>query len=402
MNTIIRRPRYIKFLFNFKDSEFIKVITGVRRSGKTYLMKMFIAALKDNGVPAEQIIHLNFESLANAELTNAQALWNYVLQHVLKNKKMYLFFDEIQNVEHWEKAINSLRIDLDADIYLTGSNSNLLSGELVTLLSGRYVELRTYPISFKEFFDFKKGQGQQSENLFNEYLQVGGFPNAILAPNTDFRVAVQEDILNTIMYRDIALRANVKNDQAINAITEYLMSEIGNPVSANKIAKVLQATGFKTQTKSVINYMELLGDAFIFYKTRKYDIREKKWLNTLAKYYFIDPSLRNTQLNRSYKDNLGHQLENIVYIELLRRGFKVDVGSYDNKEVDFVARKGQQVEYYQVTLQLSQSSTRETDNLRFIPDGYQKTVLSLKPDDRGTVDGIKISYLVDWLLVDDY
>ena len=287
---------------------------------------------------------------------------------------------------------------MDADIYITGSNSNLLSGELTTLLSGRYVELTVYPISFKEFFDYKKGQPFQENKLFNEYLKVGGFPNAILAPNDDFRISVQEDIFNTIMYRDIALRSNGKNDQAITAIAEYMMSEIGNPISANKIAGTLQSSGFKTQTKTVISYMSLLEDAFIFYKARRYDIRGKKWLQTLAKYYVVDTILRNTQLNKSYKDNIGHQLENIVFIELLRRGYKVDVSNYNNKEIDFIARKGEQVQYYQVSLHLPENSTREIDNLRFIPDGYKKTVLSLDADDAGIIDGIQVKYVLDWLL----
>lgn len=321
--------------------------------------------------------------------------------HEVKGKKNYLFFDEIQNVKEWERAINSFRVDMDADIYVTGSNSHLLSGELSTLLAGRYVELTVFPISFAEFFNFKKGQPFQEKELFDEYLQTGGFPNAILAPDVDFKTTVLQDIFNTIMYRDIALRANTKNDRAIFAIAEYLMSEIGNPISANKIAGALRLTGFKTQPKSVINYLDLLEQAFIFYRARRYDIRGKRWLQTLSKYYVIDTSLRNVQLKRSSRDNLGHVLENIVFIELLKRGYKVDVGNYDNKEIDFLARKGDQIEYYQVTLHMPENSTRETDNLRFIPTAYPKTVLTLDQQDVGQVEGIQIKYVLDWLLEEE-
>lgn len=395
---IIERPLYLNFLHKFKDTEFVKVITGVRRSGKTFLMNMFIDQLRQEDIPDKQIIHMNFENLKYAKLNDYMKLWQYVHEHAIVGKKNYLFFDEIQNVKDWEKAINSFRVDMDADIYVTGSNSHLLSGELSTLLAGRCVELKVYPISFAEFFNFKKGQPFQENELFNQYLQLGGFPNSILAPDPDFRVTVLQDIFNTIMYRDIALRAKVKNDRAITAIAEYLMSEIGNPISANKIAGVLQANGFKTQPKSVISYLDLLEQSFIFYRARRYDIRGKKWLQTLSKYYVVDMGLRNIQLNRSSRDNLGHQLENIVFVELLRRGYKVDVGNYDNKEVDFLARKGDLVKYYQVTLHLPTDSTRETDNLKMIPDAYEKIVLSLDQNDVGVVDGVQVKYVLDWLL----
>lgn len=395
---LIQRPRYINFFKEFKDTEFVKIITGVRRSGKTFLMNMFIDELKKEGIPDNRIIHLNFENLKYANIQSYMDLWKYIHAHEIKGQKNYLFFDEIQNVKDWEKAINSFRVDMDADIYVTGSNSKLLSGELSTLLAGRYVKLTVYPLSFAEYFAFKKGQPFQENELFNEYLQLGGFPNSVLAPNAEFRNTVLQDIFNTIMYRDIALRSKRSNDRAVTAVAEYLMSEIGNPISANKIARTLQSSGFKTQTKSVISYIDLLEQAFIFYKARRYDIRGKKWLQTLNKYYVVDIGLRDTQLNKDYRDNLGHELENIVFIELLRRGYKVDVGSYENKEIDFLARKGKKTKYYQVTLHLPDSSTRETDNLRFIPDGYEKTVLSLDRNDVGIVDGIKVEYVLDWLL----
>lgn len=335
------------------------------------------------------------------KINDYMQLWQYVHDHITEGQRNYLFFDEIQNVKDWEKAINSFCVDMDADIYVTGSNSHSLSGELSTLLAGRYVELTVYPISFAKYFNFKKGHPFQESEFFNEYLQLGGFPNSILAPDTDFRNTVLQDIFNTIMYRDIALRAQVKNYRVITAIAEYLLSEIGNSISANKLAGTLQANGFKTQTKSVITYLDLLEQSFIFYRARRYDIRGKKWLQTLSKYYVVDTGLRNIQLNRSSRDSLGHQLENIVYIELLRRGYKVDIGNYDNKEIDFIARKGEQVKYYQVTLQLPEDSTWETDNLIMIPDAFEKIVLSLDQNDVGIVNGVQVKYVLDWFLNED-
>ena len=395
---IIKRDKYMKFLNEFKDNEAIKVITGIRRSGKTFLMNMFIDQLKDEGIHDDQIIYINFEDLAFNDIRNEMDLYKYVHDHENKEKKNYLFFDEIQNVQNWEKAINSFRVDMDAAIYITGSNSYLLSGEMATLLSGRYVELKVYPLSFKEYYDYKKGTPQTTYKLFTDYIVDGGFPAVDIAPNEDLKTALKREIFDSVVLRDIALRSNTRDDKAIVAIIEYLMGEIGSPISATNISNTLRSNGFKTTTSTVISYLNLLQQSYLFYEAKKYSIRGKKLLSTLGKYYVADTGLRNTRLNKNYRDNLGHQIENIVFIELLRRGYNVDVGDYSGKEIDFVARKGNEIKYYQVTEHLPEGSTRETDNLRYIPDGYQKTVLSLSQFDEGTVDGIAVKYLIDWLL----
>ena len=255
---IIKRDKYMKFLNEFKDNDAIKVITGIRRSGKTFLMNMFIDQLKDEGIHDDQIIHINFEDLAFNDIRNEMDLYNYVHDHENKEKKNYLFFDEIQNVQNWEKAINSFRVDMDADIYITGSNSYVLSGEMATLLSGRYVELKVYPLSFKEYYDYKKDTPQTAYKLFTDYIVDGGFPAVDIAPNEDLKTALKRGIFDSVVLRDIALRSNTRDDKAIVAIIEYLMGEIGSPISATNISNTLRSNGFKTTTSTVISYLNLL------------------------------------------------------------------------------------------------------------------------------------------------
>lgn len=396
---LIQRPYYLDFLKKFKDvPDTVKVLTGVRRCGKTFLMNMFIDDLKRNGVTDDQIVYIDFEDFAFSELTTAKDLYVYVHQYQSQHARTYLFFDEIQHVQDWEKAINSFRVDMDADIYITGSNSQLLSGELATLLTGRYVELKVYPLSFSEFYVFKQGTPENAYQLFLDYLGQGGFPAVDIAPNTDLQVALKRGIFDSIVLNDIAIRANTRNDAAIIAIVNYMMSEIGNTLSASKISNTLRSNGQNITIATVSNYLKLLEQSFLFYKANRYDLRGKKWLSTQSKYYVVDNGLRNTQLHRSATDNLGHQIENVVYLELLRRGYLVDVGKLGDKEIDFVARKGETVEYYQIAQQIPENDQREVDNLRHIPDGYQKTILTLDRMHTGNVEGIQITYLLDWLL----
>ena len=395
----IQRPQYLQFLNEFKDiTETVKVLTGIRRSGKTFLMKMFIEDLLAHGVQEAQIIQINFEDFAFAELTTAKDLYEYVHAHQHPTLRTYLFLDEIQHVKDWERAVNSFRIDMDADIYITGSNSQLLSGELATLLTGRYVELKVYPLSFQEYYAFKEGTPQTAYQLLQAYLADGGFPAVDLEDSDHLKVALKNGIFDSILLSDIALRTNQRNDSALVAIANYMMSEVGNLLSATKIANTLRSSGYRISTATVINYLRLLEQSFLFYKANRYDLRGKKWLSTQSKYYVADIGLRNTQLHRSAHDNLGHQLENIVFLELLRRGYSVDVGKFNDQEIDFVARKGELIEYYQVTQQLPQNSDRETQNLLRIPDAYQKIVLTLNQYETGNDQGVQIVYIVDWLL----
>lgn len=395
---MVTRQLYLNRLKKYQDTEFIKVITGVRRSGKTFILQMFRDYLKNNGIEEKQIIFINFESMKYQHLLNKDALYQFVIDHVLPDKKMYLFFDEIQRVSEWQDAINSFRVDLDVDIYISGSNASLLSGELSTLLTGRMVEIPVYPLSFKEFIQFKEYSGAP-DKIFNDYVTEGGFPAAVLIDDLEVKRSVLDGIYSSIILRDVSERANIRNDSMLTRITSFLLSEIGNPISANKIAGVLKSEGLTTaNNQSVAKYIALLREAFIFYQARRYDLRGKIYLRSTAKYYAVDTGLRNTTLNKSYQDNFGHQIENIVFIELLRRGYRVDIGKYDNKEIDFIAKKGNEIEYYQVMMQLPENNDRELGNLKYLDDNYKKTVITANRMNVGSVDGIEIKHIVDWLL----
>lgn len=396
---LIQRPKYMNFLEKFKDNEQIKVITGIRRSGKTYIMKMFIDKLiSEDGIDKSNIIQMNFESFAFRKIRDADSLYQYVMDHKGTGKQ-YIFLDEIQHVNAWQEAANAFRVDLDCDIYVTGSNSSLLSGELATWLAGRYVELHVFPLSFAEYYHFHKGSPQNAYQLFLDYVRDGGFPLISIAKDEEVKTSIKQGIIDSVILNDVLLRSKVRDENALMRVVSYLMSEVGNSISISKIAATLKSNHFEISIPTVNNYLTLLKRAFVFYPAKNYNLRGRKYLNSNEKYYVVDTGLRNAFINKSGRDNLGHQLENIVYIELLRRGYKVDVGKYDNKEIDFVARKGEdEVVYYQVTMQLPQNSTRETDNLRYIPDGYRKKVLTLNVMDQGNIDGIDVEYVIDWLL----
>lgn len=398
---VIQRPKYLAFLKEYRDTpDLIKVITGVRRSGKTYLMQMYVDWLRRQGVDDSQIIQLNFENFAYAKLNTAEALYEYIQVQKHPTKRTYLFLDEIQHVKDWQRVINSCRIDMDADIYITGSNGYLLSGELATLLTGRYVELTIYPLSFREYYDFKQGTPTKAYQLLMDYVLDGGFPAVALADNDQIKTALKKGIFDSIILSDIAMRANTRNEATLVAMADYLLSEVGNPMATTKIANVMKANGYRITPTTVIDYLQLFEESFLFYKTVRYDLRGKKWLSTNSKYYVADLGLRNTRLNKGATDNLGHQLENLVYLELRRRGYEVNVGKLSELEINFVARRGTTVKYYQVTQQLPDQSRRETANLLKLNDAYKKVVLTLNQFETGMVDGVKVKYLVDWLLAE--
>lgn len=391
------RKLYMEKLEKFKDTEFVKVITGVRRSGKTFILRMFRDRLLNEGISKEQIIFINFESMKYRELVDSTSFYQYVMKQSIHNKKMYLFFDEIQRVTDWEDAVNSFRVDLDADIYVSGSNASLLSGELATLLTGRMVEIPVYPLSFAEYIQFKEFSGNPDQ-IFNNYVSEGGFPAVAIIDDLEVKKTVLDGIYSSIILRDVNERANVRNDQVITSVASYLLSEIGNPVSASNILGVLKNERISSNNNSILKYIQLLEDAFIFYRAQRYDIRGKNLLRTRSKFYAVDTGLRNATLNRSSQDNYGHQIENIVYLELLRRGYSVEVGKDADQEIDFVAKKNNQVEYYQVTMQLSINNNREIGNLQNIKNNYSKKVITANRMDVGDFEGIKIEYIVDWLL----
>lgn len=393
---MIERELYLKKLRKYQDTDVIKVLTGVRRSGKTSVMKLFIEELK-NSIDEEQILFITFESLKYRKLNNYEAFYDYVMERVIANKKMYLFFDEIQLVDGWEKAINSFRVDIDCDIYVTGSNASLLSGELATLIAGRYVEIPIYPLSYKEYLKFV-GAPESNEEHFRQYLNFGGFPAVVLATNDDLKRSILEGIFDSIILRDVTSRANIREEGKLLNVTNYLLSESGNILSINRIANQLRSSQ-KNYNNGVVNrYVELLNDAFIFYKSIRYDIRGREHLDTLSKYYVVDQGLRNVKLHKNFYDNIGRQIENVVYMELRRRGYTVDVGKLYEREVDFVAKRNGKVEYYQVAMELPANDNREISNLKHIRDDYEKFVLTYNKMNVGQDEGIEIVYVLDWLL----
>ena len=398
---MIIRENYLKKMIDSKDTEFIKVITGIRRSGKSTLLLMFKEYLLKNGIKKENIIHINFESGLYDNIKNYKDLYQYVKEKI-KNNKIYLLLDEVQNVESWEKAINEFKVDFDIDIYITGSNAYLLSSELSTLLSGRYIEIKMYPLSFKEFLMFNKYDESNLEDKFNEYLKYGGLPAITLIKNNDELIlSYLNDIYNTIVKKDIIDRNNIKDIALLENIIKYLFSNVGSPISSNKISDYLNSNRVvqKANHQTIDNYLNMLEKSYIIYKADRTDVKSKALLKTLGKYYVSDTGLRNIILG--FRNiNEGHLLENVVYLELLRRGYKVNIGKTSDYEVDFVAENTHTIKYYQVTQTLSdeQVKNRELRSLESITDNYEKIILSMDKSINNDYNGIKVKNIINWLL----
>ncbi len=390
MEEVIRRE-YLNRLLSGKDRpETVKIITGMRRCGKTTLMKQYIGLLKDNGVPDSQIIHLNFESKNLAHVSNYMELLNEI-DKTYNGKMTYIFLDEVQMVNHWERAINSLQTDYDADIYVTGSNAYLLSSDLSTYISGRYAELPMLPLSFSEFLELYPGDRNER---FRQYIRSGSLP--VIDPEADemFEHDHLIGIFNTILMKDVLKNCRGGDAGTLTDIVRFLYSNIGNITSANKIA-----TTIKKDPEKVRNYLDALRSAYLIYKAERYDIRGKKLLDSLEKYYVTDTGMRNAVLGISSKEDISRQIENIVYLELIRRGYEVSVGKYGDKEVDFTARRGNEIEYIQVTMTMLPENTyeREVDSLKAIRDSHPKTVLSMDSFVTELPDGLRHYNLLDWL-----
>ena len=392
------RKDYLEQLIKFKDTEFIKVITGVRRSGKTYLLKSFKEMLEQLGVIEENIFFMSFESFRNRKFRDAEKLYEKIITTVSKNEKIYFLFDEIQLVTDWQDVVNSLRIDFNSDIYVTGSNASILSGELATLLAGRYVTIEVFPFSFKEFLDFTDSV-KSTEEVFFDYVTSGGFPSLLHITHQDVKTTIMIDILDTILYKDIAMRANLSNEEVLVRVVDYLLDNIGQTISVNKIVNTMKTDGINVSFQTIDKLLLQLENAYLFYKVQRYDLRGKERLKTLGKYFVVDTGIRNYRLTKTFRDNMGSQIENIVYIELKRRGYRVFVGKYDDYEIDFVAYKNNIVKYYQVTRQMPKD-TREEDNLLRIPDNYEKKIITANRMDVGNIGGIEIQYITDFLLCD--
>ena len=393
------RKNYLDWLISTKDNAFVKVITGVRRSGKSVVLELYRDYLESTGVEKEKIIFYNFEHPDNFHLTDEQSLYKELQERAANlTGKIYFIFDEIQEVRNWQKLINGLRVAFDSDIYITGSNANLLSGELATYLAGRYIELKIYPLSFKEyqFFASSFEKEKNIDDLFMDYLKWGGFPVLPSIQEDKIKDSVLEGIYTSIILKDVASRGEVREIGVLDRVVTYLLDTIGSTISIKKISDALNAEGVKTNPTSIDKYVALLKESFVVYEAPRYDIRGKQRLRTLSKYYVVDTGIRNNRLGRM--GNVGSQLENIIYMELKRRNYEVFVGRLNATEVDFVCFKNGEIAYFQVAYQLPQDNDREQRNLLNIADNYKKTILTLNRMDVGSIEGIPVIHAVDWLL----
>ena len=408
MTKLINRPQYLNQLIQSKGVDLVKIVTGIRRCGKSSLLDLFHQYLLEKNVPDSHIIHMNMESLRYRNLTDYISFYDYVSKRIDGEGKTYLLFDELQAVNHWEKAIESFRLDFDVDIYITGSNAYLLSSEFSTLLSGRYMEIRMLPLSFKEFLNFYEfAVDVTMDEKFQKYLQFGGMP---VLREFKFNEArsnqALEGIYSTVILRDILQRNSGADEATLQKIMLFLCSSIGSMISPNSIGKVLSNEGdIRTGKqkniagKTVAKYISMLCNAFVFFSVGRYDVKGKQLLKTLGKDYIIDMGFRNMLLG--YRDaDRGHIIENIVFLELLRRDFRVYIGKVGETEVDFIAEKPDDKVYIQVTESMQSPETRERElrPLRLIPDNYEKTVLSMDRSFIHSYDGIKVENLIDWLL----
>ena len=428
------RDRYLKKLIGFQDTEPVKVITGIRRCGKSSLLKLMIRHLWETGIGQEQIVEMNFESHDFRSMTSDE-VYHYVKEKAIPGKRMYLFFDELQRIDAWEDAVNSFRVDLDCDIYITGSNAYLLSSEYSTYLSGRCVEIKMLPLSFREFLDFhnfevretssalggthrqvfdKNGERYDLREVFDAYMRFGGMPGiADIGLDQEKALSLLEGIYSTVVVRDILEREKRRGQRQITdsallrKIVLFLADNIGSSVSVSSIGNTLMNEGLledgkrrgTPSTHTVQAYIAALLESYFFYEIKRFDIKGKEYLRTLGKYYIVDIGLRNFLLGFRNRDS-GHAIENVVYFELLRRGYDVAIGKIDNQEVDFIATTADDKLYIQVTesMQSEDVRKRELAPLQKIRDNYEKIVLSLEPGLDVSYDGIKSLNLVDWLL----
>ena len=391
---MIKRVEYLKKLNSFKEKELIKVITGLRRSGKSILMDQFVDFLKEHGVKEQQIIKINFEEKENEELLDKDKLYKYIIERIKndKNEYTYLFLDEIQKVKDFQIIIDSLYVKKNIDIYITGSNADLLSSELAT---GRYVEIKMLPLSYKEYIDNKN----DSIELFNEYLNNGGLPYLLNLETSEMKYEYIIGLYNTILNNDIIRRHNDIDLTTFENILNFIIDNTSNIVSPNSIANTLNSYGKKVSYNTVEKYIRYMKECFLIYECNRYNVLGKQNLKTLSKYYLVDLGFKKVSSIKN-STNLGYNIENIVYLELLRRGNIVNVGKVNDLEVDFVVKKENEIEYYQVSTSLYNEKTkeREINSLKAIKDNYKKTILTLDDYGLGNVDGISIMNLREWLL----
>lgn len=389
------RHNYLGKLKKLRDTRLIKMVTGVRRCGKSTLLKQFREYLAARGVKKECLISLNFEDMGNRALLAGEKLYEYIESRLIPNEMNYIFLDEVQAVSEFQRVVDSLYIRENVDLYVTGSNGTLLSGQLATLLSGRYIEIRMLPLSFAEYCELVGGDRRR---LWQDYFQTGGFPYLSQLPDEDVRLDYLTGIYNTVLVKDVLSRRGISDAPRLESVARFLADSVGSPVSVKKIADTLTADGRKTTPATVDGYVAGLLDAFVFYRADRYDIRGRQHLKSLAKYYLVDLGLWRMILGK-YGGDVGHRLENIVYLELLRRGFQVSVGKLERGEVDFVARRDGEISYYQVSASVLDPAVweRELRPLEKIKDNYPKYLLTLDELPIGR-NGINQRNIIDFLL----
>ena len=399
---MIERTEYLEELKRWKDKDLIKVITGIRRCGKSTLFQLFIDYLKSTGISNEQIISINLED-ADYNFEDYKQLYDYIKEKIDSKNQYYVFLDEVQNVPMFQKAVDSLYIKKNVDVYITGSNAYLLSGELATLLSGRYIEIKMLPLSFKEYVSaFDDNNYQQ---LFLNYMKNGGMPGniSIIKSNPNDLDKYLDGIFSTIVYKDIMARNNINDKMLLESVLKFIFDSIGSPISTKKISDTLTSKGISTSNHTVEKYITAFIESFLIYKAERFDVKGKNLLARDYKYYVVDQGLRSYLLGKKADSDMGHILENIVYLELLRRGYRVYVGKVDDLEVDFVAESRDGLKYFQVALTVRDEKVleRELRSLQKTGDHYPKYLLTLDMDLESDYDGITKINVVDWLLQDN-
>lgn len=393
---MIERVEYLEKIKKWKDKDVIKVVTGIRRCGKSTLFDLYIEYLKSIGIKEDHIISINLESL-DYTFNNYKELYDYVINLIKDKEKYYVFLDEIQNLSDFQRTVDALYIKKNIDVYITGSNAVLLSGELATLISGRYIEIKVLPLSFKEYKDYYNVEGD--EKLYLKYINNSSFPYTLKLENSDEIDEYLESIYNTIIVKDIAARKKITDIGMLKSVTEFLFSSIGSIMSVKKIADTLTSNGRNISVHTVESYLDSLTESYIFNKVSRYDIKRKQHLETKNKYYATDVTMRYAILGRKDLD-AGHILENIVYLELIRRGYKVYIGKVGEKEIDFVAVNKEGTVYYQVAYTTRDEKTldRELSPLMSINDHYPKYILTMDIDPEVDYNGIRKMNVIDWLL----
>ena len=395
---MIYRPHYMDALRVYRDAPLVKILAGIRRCGKSTLLDMLGEELQKDGVPGDHIINMRYTSEDLDEGMTDKDMYRGIRERMTDNVRYYLLLDEVQEIDGWEKPVNSLLESANTDIYVTGSNSKLMAGEISTYLSGRYVSIPVYTLSFAEYLDFRRGSGLEQRELLNEYIRLGGFPIVALG-RFDQRASYQivEGIYHSVVTNDITKRHNITNYDLFNRVVKFVAENVGKTFSANAIVKFLKGEGRSLSVEAVYNYLEWLEKAFVIYRCQRYDLQGKSVLKTQEKFYLADPSLKYCRMGFSLK-SIAAMLENIVYFELRRRGYEVYIGKRETKEIDFVAVRRDERVYVQVCRSLPEDSDREVGNLLELRDHYSKYVVTLDELAAGNVEGVKIVHMSDFLL----